>query len=66
VEDRISGLKDKVNITEKTEEFLDKRSKSCERICKKSVIPLKNQTCESWVLKENRYKPKVFVIYSKK
>jgi chromosome segregation ATPase len=31
VEDRISGLKDKIDINEKTEEFLDKRLKSCER-----------------------------------
>jgi hypothetical protein len=28
VEDRISGLKDKIDINEKTEEFVDKRHKS--------------------------------------
>jgi hypothetical protein len=31
VEDRISGLKDKIDIKEKTEEFFDKGLKSCER-----------------------------------
>jgi hypothetical protein len=31
VEDRISGLEDKVDIKDKTEELLDKRLKSCER-----------------------------------
>jgi chromosome segregation ATPase len=31
VEDRISGCEDKIGTKEKTEEFLDKRLKSCER-----------------------------------
>jgi chromosome segregation ATPase len=31
VEDRISELKNKIGSKEKTEEFLDKRLKSCER-----------------------------------
>jgi chromosome segregation ATPase len=31
VEDRISKLKNKIGSKEKTEEFLDKRLKSCER-----------------------------------
>jgi hypothetical protein len=31
VENRISGLKDKIDIKEKTEELLDKRHKSYER-----------------------------------
>jgi hypothetical protein len=31
VEDIISGHKDKIHTKEKTEEFLDKRLKSCER-----------------------------------
>jgi hypothetical protein len=31
VEDRISGLEDKIDNKTKTEEFLDKRLKSCER-----------------------------------
>jgi chromosome segregation ATPase len=31
VEDRISELKNKIDSKEKTEEFLDKRLKSCER-----------------------------------
>jgi uncharacterized protein (DUF3084 family) len=31
VQDRTSGLKDKLDIQEKTEEFLDKRLKTCER-----------------------------------
>jgi hypothetical protein len=35
VEGRISGLKDKKEIKEKTEKLLDKRLKSCERNMKK-------------------------------
>jgi predicted nucleic acid-binding Zn-ribbon protein len=31
VEDRILGLKDKMHIKDKTEEYLDKRLKNCER-----------------------------------
>jgi hypothetical protein len=31
VEDRISGLEDKIEIKETTEKLLDKRLKSCER-----------------------------------
>jgi hypothetical protein len=31
VEDRISGLKDEIDIKEKAEELLDKRIKSCKR-----------------------------------
>jgi hypothetical protein len=31
MEDRISGLEDKIDIKERTEEFIDKRLKSCER-----------------------------------
>jgi septal ring factor EnvC (AmiA/AmiB activator) len=31
VEDRISGLEDKIDVKEKTEELLDKSLKSCER-----------------------------------
>jgi hypothetical protein len=29
-------------------------------------IPSKDQTCKSWALKKNRYKPKMHVIYSTK
>jgi septal ring factor EnvC (AmiA/AmiB activator) len=35
VEDRISELKDKIEIKEKTEEILAKQLKSCERIMQK-------------------------------
>jgi hypothetical protein len=31
VEDRISGLENKIDIKERTEEYIDKRLKSCER-----------------------------------
>jgi hypothetical protein len=46
VEDRISGLEDKINIKEKTEELLD--SKTAKGIFKNSVTPSKDQTqtCE--------------------
>jgi hypothetical protein len=44
-----------------------KDSKKTEKgTCKNSVIPLKDQTCESWALKEKRFKPNVYIIYSTK
>jgi hypothetical protein len=52
VEDRISGLKDKLDIKEKLEESLDKSLKNCKGIPKNSVIPLKDQIFESWALTE--------------
>jgi hypothetical protein len=45
VENRISGLKDKTDIKEKPEEFLD--SRTLKGICKNSATPLKDQTCKS-------------------
>jgi hypothetical protein len=39
VEDRLSELKDKIEIKEKTEEFLVKQLKSCER----NMQELRNQ-----------------------
>jgi uncharacterized phage infection (PIP) family protein YhgE len=44
VEDRISEFKDKTEIKEKTEEMLLKQLRSCERICKNSPTPSKDQT----------------------
>jgi hypothetical protein len=44
VEDKISGLKDKIKIKEKTEEILVKHSRAVKGICKNSVIPSKDQT----------------------
>jgi hypothetical protein len=41
VEDRISGLKDKLDIKEKTEEFIDKRLKSCKRNTKELCNSIK-------------------------
>jgi hypothetical protein len=36
-------------------------------IHKKKATPSKDETCESWALKkENRYKPKGYIIYSTK
>jgi hypothetical protein len=59
VEDRISGLKDKIDIREKTEEFLDKRHKNLKEISKKSVTPSEDQTYESQALKKRkRCKPR--------
>jgi hypothetical protein len=46
VESRISGLKDKVDIKEKTEEFLHKRLKSYKGIQKNSATPSKDEICE--------------------
>jgi chromosome segregation ATPase len=42
--DRISGLKDKIDIREKTEELLDKQFKSSERNVQELMTPSKGQT----------------------
>jgi hypothetical protein len=44
VEDRISGLKDKIDIKKKTEEDLDKSRKSCKKNMQNSATPSKDQT----------------------
>jgi hypothetical protein len=44
VEDRISGIKDKIHIKEKTEAHLDKRLKSCEWNIQEISKSIKNQT----------------------
>jgi hypothetical protein len=68
VEDKISGLEDKIDIKEKKRTILRQKNKRTEKgICKNSVITSKDQTCESWALKkENRCKPKEYIIYSTK
>jgi galactokinase/mevalonate kinase-like predicted kinase len=67
VEDRISGLEDKTDIKEETEEFKNIKIKSHKKICKNSMIPLKEQICKSWALKKEKMcKPKVYTIYSAK
>jgi chromosome segregation ATPase len=47
VEDRISGLKDKIDIKEKTEELLHKMLKNCERHTQNPVTPSKDQIYKS-------------------
>jgi hypothetical protein len=44
VEDRISELKDKKGIKEKTDEMLGKQLKSCERNMQELTNSVKNQT----------------------
>jgi hypothetical protein len=69
VEDRISGLQDKVDIKEKnkTTQLLRQNSKVAKGICKNSATPSKDQTCESGTSKkEKRWKPKEYTIYSTK
>jgi hypothetical protein len=67
VEGRISGLKDKIDIYEKTEESLGKNSRAAKGTHQNSENSSKDQTCESWVLKkEKRSKSKVYIIYSRK
>jgi hypothetical protein len=44
VEDRISELKDKIEIKEKTEKILVKYSRAVKRKCKNSATPSKAQT----------------------
>jgi hypothetical protein len=65
VEDRISGLENKVDIYWKTEESLGKKSRAAKGTHKKSVTPWKDQTCKTWALKK-RCKPRGYVIYSTK
>jgi predicted RNase H-like nuclease (RuvC/YqgF family) len=43
-EDRISELEDEMAITGKTKELLVKQLKTCERKCKNSLTPSKDQT----------------------
>jgi ribosome-associated translation inhibitor RaiA len=47
MKDRIPGLKDKIDINEKTEEYVEKRLKNWERNMQKPCDPSKNQTCQS-------------------
>jgi hypothetical protein len=50
-EDRISKLKDEMKITGKTEDLLN-NSRPVKRKCKNLLTPSKDQTGESWILKE--------------
>jgi hypothetical protein len=54
MKDRISGREDKIDIKGKTDEFLDKRLKSCERNMQELCNSIKSQTCESWELKKEK------------
>jgi hypothetical protein len=66
-EDRISELEDEMAITGKTKELLVKQLKTCERKCKNSLTPSKDQSRESWASKkEMRCKQWECVIYSTK
>jgi chromosome segregation ATPase len=60
VEERISGLKDKIDIKEKTEEFIDKRLKSCKRKAEELFNSLKRPNLQMMC------KPKLHIIYSTK
>jgi hypothetical protein len=44
VEDRISELEDKMEINGKTQDLLVKQHETCERMCKNSLTPSKDQT----------------------
>jgi hypothetical protein len=57
VEDRISGLKEKIDKMELTDEYIEKRLKNYAGICKNSVSPSKDQTYKSWASKK-WFKPK--------
>jgi hypothetical protein len=59
VEDRISGLQDKIDIKEKTDELKTQDQRAVNGICKNSETPSKEQTCRSWASKKKRSKPKV-------
>jgi hypothetical protein len=59
VEDRISGLEDKIDIKEKNIRTLRQDSRGAKGICKTSATPSTDQTCKSWAFKKKRCKPKV-------
>jgi hypothetical protein len=65
VEDRISALKDKIDIKEKTE-LLDKRLKSCERNMQGLGDSIKRSNLQIMGIKKKRYKPKGYIINSTK
>jgi uncharacterized protein YhaN len=52
VEDRISGLKDKIEIKEKEEEFLDKRLKSYKRNMQELSDSIKRSNLQIMVIEE--------------
>jgi hypothetical protein len=54
VEDKISGLEDRIDIKEKTEEFLNKRLKCCERNMQEFCGSIKRPNCESWASRRRR------------
>jgi hypothetical protein len=63
VEYRISGLEDKIDIKEKTEELLVKQLKSCERNTNDLSDSIKRPNLRSWASKrEKSYKQKGYVI----
>jgi hypothetical protein len=59
VEDRISGLKDNIDIKEKTEEFLNKRLKNCTRNIQELSDSIKRPNLKIMGIKVKRYKSKV-------
>jgi hypothetical protein len=56
VEDRISGLKNKVDRREKTEKYTGEEMKEYERNMQNSATPLKEHTYKSQALKEKSQK----------
>jgi flagella basal body P-ring formation protein FlgA len=60
-----SGLKGKIDIQEKTEEFLFKRLKNCERNMQKLSKSMKRQNLQITGIEEGKKsKSKVYAIYS--
>jgi chromosome segregation ATPase len=51
-DDRISGLEDKIDVKEKTEQLLYKRLKNWERNTQELSDSIKYQTYESWASKK--------------
>jgi hypothetical protein len=58
VKDRLSGLEDKINIKEKTEELLDKRLKSCERNMQELSNSIKTPNLRIMGIKEEEVQAK--------
>jgi hypothetical protein len=56
MEDRLSGLEDKVGIMGKSDEDWKKEWRNKTGTCKNSGTPLRHRTYESWPSKKEKFK----------
>jgi hypothetical protein len=58
MEDRISGLEEKVDVIEKSDEDKENVWRNTNGMCKNSATPLKKQIYNSWALQKEKCKLK--------